>query len=135
MLTWTTPKKDCSDIMLIKLSRKKYSCCVIFCRLRTTWSGPCDTPPVVRHAPGGAAEQSLRLGVELTLKLFDDTLAQYGVTPIEAWDHPFDPDLHEAVGLVEQPNLPPGTVAHVEQMGYTIDGSVLRPAKVLVTPG
>ena len=89
----------------------------------------------LRHAPGGAAEQSLRLGVELTLKLFDDTLAQYGVTPIEAWDHPFDPDLHEAVGLVEQPNLPPGTVAHVEQMGYTIDGSVLRPAKVLVTPG
>jgi molecular chaperone GrpE len=89
----------------------------------------------LRHALGGAAEQSLRLGVELTLKLFDNTLAQYGVTPIEAWDHPFDPDLHEAVGLVEQPNLPPGTVAHVEQMGYTIDGSVLRPAKVLVTPG
>ena len=89
----------------------------------------------LRHAPGGAAEQSLRLGVELTLKLFDNTLAQYGVTPIEAWDHPFDPDLHEAVGLVEQPNLPPGTVAYVEQTGYTIAGSVLRATKVLVTPG
>ncbi len=87
------------------------------------------------HAPGDLAEQSLRQGVEMTHNLFIDTLARYGVTPIETWDQPFDPDLHEAVGFMDQPNLPPGTVAHVEQMGYMIDGSLLRPARVLVTPG
>lgn len=89
----------------------------------------------LQHAPGGVADQSLRTGVEMTLNLFNNTLAKYGVTPIDAWDQPFDPDLHEAVGMVSQPNLPPGTVAHVEQTGYMIDGKVLRPAKVLVTPG
>ena len=89
----------------------------------------------LRHTPGDLAEQSLRLGVEMTLKLFIDTLARYGVTANKAWDQPFDPDLHEAVGFMDQPNLPPGTVAHVEQTGYMIDGSLLRPARVLVTPG
>ena len=89
----------------------------------------------LRHAPGDLAEQSMRLGVEMTLKLFIETLARHGVTPINTWDQPFDPDIHEAIGFIDQPNLPPGTVAHVEQTGYMIDGSLLRPSKVLITPG
>ena len=89
----------------------------------------------LQHASGDIAEQGLRHGVEITLKMFVTALAQKGVTPIEAWHQPFDPDIHEAIGFLPQANLPPGIVAHVEQTGYLLDGSLLRSAKVLITPG
>lgn len=87
------------------------------------------------HAHGDIAEQGLRHGVEITLKMFISALAQNGVTPIEAWHQPFDPDIHEAIGFVQQAKLPPDTIAHVEQTGYMMNGSLLRSAKVMITPG
>ena len=89
----------------------------------------------LQHASGDFVEQGLRHGVEITLKMFVTTLAQNGVTPIEAWHQPFDPDIHEAIGFLPQANLPPGMVAHVEQTGYLLNGSLLRSAKVFITPG
>ncbi|MBN1665797.1 MAG: nucleotide exchange factor GrpE [Anaerolineales bacterium] len=89
----------------------------------------------LQHASGDFVEQGLRHGVEITLKMFVTSLAQNGVTPIEAWHQPFDPDIHEAIGFLPRANLPPGMVAQVEQTGYMLDGSLLRSAKVLITPG
>jgi len=89
----------------------------------------------LKHASGDPAEQGLRHGVELTYKMFMNALAQNGVTPIKAWHQPFNPDIHEALGFIQQDKLPPGTVAHVEQTGYMMDGSLLRSTKVLITPG
>ena len=89
----------------------------------------------LKHASGDPVEQGLRHGVELTYKMFMNVLAQNGVTPIKAWHQPFDPDIHEALGFVQQDKLPPGTVAHVEQTGYMLEDSLLRSAKVLITPG
>lgn len=87
------------------------------------------------HAPESEVDKKdgLRQGVELTLKAFMDVLARHDVKPIEAQGQPFDPDLHEAVGAVPHPELPPGTVAHVELKGYTFRDRLLRPARVLVT--
>lgn len=89
----------------------------------------------LQHASGDIAEQDLRHGVEIILKMFVTALAQNGVTPIESWHQPFDPEIHESIGFLPQANLPPGIVAHVEQTGYLLDGSLLRSAKVLITLG
>jgi molecular chaperone GrpE len=81
-----------------------------------------------------ASEQDpgLREGVELTLKALTTTLAKHGASPIKAVGMPFDPLLHEAAGVVPHPTLPSGSVASVEETGYTLHSRVLRPARVLV---
>lgn len=82
---------------------------------------------------GAQRDSPLYQGIELTLKAFRDVMARYGVQPVEAQGEPFDPELHEAVGLLSNPDLPPGTVASVELKGYTFRDRLLRPARVLVT--
>jgi molecular chaperone GrpE len=61
-------------------------------------------------------------------------LTKYGVSVIDAWGQPFDPAIHEAVGVVPDPSVAPGTVFRVEQKGYRLNEKLLRPARVLVTP-
>ena len=70
----------------------------------------------------------------MTRHSFLSILAQYEVHPIDAAEKPFDPELHEAVGTVNDPVFPPGTVVNVEQEGYTYHDKLLRPARVLITP-
>ncbi|MCD6289137.1 MAG: nucleotide exchange factor GrpE [Anaerolineae bacterium] len=87
----------------------------------------------LRHANG--ADRALQEGVALTLKLFRDTLASFGVKPIETRDQPFDPNLHEAVGVEKTSEVEPGTVVAEEQTGYTYRDRLLRPARVRVSKG
>ena len=61
------------------------------------------------------------------------TLAKHEVRPFDAEGQPFDPQWHEAVSALHQPDLPPNTVAGITQTGYTIGDKVLRPARVVVT--
>jgi len=84
------------------------------------------------HRGEGANDDALRQGVELTLKAFLDTLSKYGVQIIDPAGEEFNPELHEAVGVINDPDTPGGHVAKVMQRGYTIDGRVIRPALVLV---
>ncbi len=77
-------------------------------------------------------DAGLRRGVEITLETFLNTLAKYGVKPIQAIGQPFDPRLHEAVSAVHKPNFLPGTVVHVTEKGYTMGDKLLRPARVYV---
>ena len=51
---------------------------------------------------------------------------------IDVWGKPFDPTWQEAIGVIQQPELPPNTVARVEQKGYLYRNELLRPARVLV---
>ena len=84
------------------------------------------------HSGKGQEIESLRQGVELTLKAFLDTLSKYGVQVIDPAGEEFNPELHEAVGVIDDPDTPSGHVAKVLQRGYTLDGRVIRPARVLV---
>lgn len=77
--------------------------------------------------------KSVLQGIELTLQAFLDALNKHGVQVINPVGQPFDPNLHEAVGIAPNPALPSGSVAYVEQKGYILDGQLLRPAKVLIT--
>ncbi len=88
---------------------------------------------VLANASGDVTELGLRRGVEITLEAFINTLAKYGVKPIKAIGQSFDPNLHEAVAGVHEPNLPPGTVVQVLEKGYTMRDKLLRAARVYVT--
>ena len=45
---------------------------------------------------------------------------------------PFDPQFHQAIGMLESNTAEPDTVMTVMQKGYTLNGRVLRPAMVMV---
>jgi molecular chaperone GrpE len=73
-------------------------------------------------------------GIELVRNILNKFFIKYEVKAIDAWGKPFDPRLHEAIGVVRQPKIPPNTVVRVEQKGYLYRDKLLRPAQVLVTP-
>jgi molecular chaperone GrpE len=71
-------------------------------------------------------------GVELTLKSLLDTLSKYNVEMINPEGEPFDPQLHQAMTMVPNPDVEPNTVLNVFQKGYTLNGRLVRPAMVVV---
>jgi molecular chaperone GrpE len=74
-------------------------------------------------------------GVEVTERGLAQTLEKFGVKPIEAKGHKFDPTRHQAMFEVENAEVPAGTVAEVAQPGYAIGERVLRPALVGIAKG
>ena len=70
-------------------------------------------------------------GVDLVVKQFQETIANLGVTPLDAMGEVFDPHVHEAMSTVETEGDPPdGTVVEVYQKGYMMNSRVLRPTMV-----
>ena len=78
--------------------------------------------------------RSILQGIELVRNILNKFFIKYDVKAIDAWGKPFDPRLHEAIGVVRHPKFPPNTVVRVEQKGYLYRDKLLRPAQVLVTP-
>jgi molecular chaperone GrpE len=72
-------------------------------------------------------------GVELTLKSFTDALRKFNIEPVDPQGEPFDPQLHQAMSLVENPDAEPNTVIAVMQKGYTLNARLVRPAMVMVS--
>lgn len=72
-------------------------------------------------------------GVELTLKSFLDALKKFHVEQIDPQGEPFDPNLHQAMSMVENNDVEPNSVIAVMQKGYTLNGRLLRPAMVMVS--
>ncbi len=72
-------------------------------------------------------------GVELTLKSFLDALRKFNIEAVEPMGEPFDPNLHQAMSMVENPDVEPNSVIAVMQKGYTLNGRLLRPAMVMVS--
>jgi len=72
-------------------------------------------------------------GVNLTLKSFIDCFAKFNIEVIDPIGEPFDPQLHQAMSIQENPEAEPNTVIAVMQKGYTLHGRVLRPAMVMVS--
>ena len=83
--------------------------------------------------PDDAAIKALAEGVELTLKSFIDGLAKHKVEAVNPVGEPFDPNLHQAMTMVPNPELEPNTVMDVMQKGYTLHGRIVRPAMVVVS--
>ena len=71
-------------------------------------------------------------GMELSLKLLTDAMARQGIEVVDPIGAPFDPNLHEAMTMVENAEAEPGSVIEVFQKGYTVNGRLARPARVIV---
>lgn len=84
-------------------------------------------------AMGEDASEAHREGVSMTLKLQLDTLAKFGVETVEPQGEPFDPQYHEAMAMVPNPEAEPNTVMDVMQKGYLLNGRLVRPAMVVVS--
>lgn len=56
-----------------------------------------------------------------------------GVSAFDSHDEPFDPDRHEAVGVEPVAGTEPGRVLNEVRRGYTLNGRLLRPARVIVS--
>lgn len=72
-------------------------------------------------------------GVELTLKSFRDALKKFHIEAVDPQGEPFDPQLHQAMSMVENTEVEPNTVIAVMQKGYTLNGRLVRPAMVMVS--
>lgn len=75
--------------------------------------------------------EDLRSGVELTLKQLVAAFEKSALKEINPVGEKFDPNLHQAMGMVDA-DQEPNTVVHVLQKGYLIAERVLRPALVMV---
>jgi molecular chaperone GrpE len=72
-------------------------------------------------------------GIALVEKKIVKSLAGHGFEIVNPIDHPFDPNLHEALGTAPAGAAEEdGLVATVYQVGYVINGHLLRPARVVV---
>ncbi len=79
------------------------------------------------------ASKAVVEGIQLTLKSFLDTLNRHQVVALDPRGEPFDPQLHQAMSLVPNPDVEPNTVIDVFQKGYTLHGRLVRPAMVVVS--
>jgi molecular chaperone GrpE len=78
--------------------------------------------------------ESLRAGVDLTLKALQAALARGGIQEVSPAGQKFDPHRHQAMQMVPSAQ-PANTVVDVYQKGYLINDRILRPALVTVSSG
>ena len=72
-----------------------------------------------------------REGFLAVRRLFDKTIEKNGLKPVDQLER-FDPNIHEALSVCSDPSRENGTIVHVMQDGWTMDGELLRPAGVVV---
>lgn len=71
-------------------------------------------------------------GIELTLKSMLDVVRKFGVEVIAETNVPLDPNVHQAIAMVESEEVPAGNVLGIMQKGYTLNGRTIRAAMVTV---
>lgn len=73
-------------------------------------------------------------GVDMTIKIFMDTLKKHGLEPVEIVEgQEFDPTWHEAMAEEEREDMESGNVVQIMQKGYKLKDRLLRPARVIVS--
>ncbi len=72
-------------------------------------------------------------GAQATLKELNRAFDKAGIKLIDPTGQPFDPNWHEAMVAQENREVPPNTVLSVIQKGYSLNGRLLRPARVIVS--
>ncbi|WP_394564549.1 nucleotide exchange factor GrpE [Pantoea sp. SGAir0180] len=71
-------------------------------------------------------------GIELTLKSLLGAVRKFGVEVVGETGVPFNPEVHQAMSMMESDEVEPNHVMMVMQRGYTLNGRLLRPAMVAV---
>lgn len=93
-----------------------------------------DLDRVLEHVPENAAEEirAIADGVGLVRKTLSNVLAKFGLREVEAADQKFDPNMHEAIAMVESDVHEPDMVMAVHRKGYWLHERLLRAAMVTV---
>ncbi|WP_130831074.1 nucleotide exchange factor GrpE [[Erwinia] mediterraneensis] len=71
-------------------------------------------------------------GIELTLKSLLGAVRKFGIEVVGETNVPFNPEVHQAMSMMESEEVAPNHVIMVMQRGYTLNGRLLRPAMVAV---
>ncbi|MEZ5346156.1 MAG: nucleotide exchange factor GrpE [Pyrinomonadaceae bacterium] len=79
-----------------------------------------------------ASFENLLAGVKGTARSFEQALMNVGVEPVASVGEIFNPEIHEAVDLVETSEENEGKIMAEYARGFTFNGRLLRPARVQV---
>ena len=83
-------------------------------------------------AAEGSDLESFRAGVSMIYKQMQEVLAKNGLEVIDTKDKKFDPNFHQAVVRVQDPEKEDDTIEQELQKGYMVKGRVIRPSMVQV---
>jgi len=72
-------------------------------------------------------------GLRAVLEQMESVLDRQGISRMGAVGDAFDPDIHEAVGVVESDQAPDRTIVDVSRSGWRMGDHVIRPAEVVVS--
>jgi len=86
------------------------------------------------RAKDALAKQKINTdGLSAILKNMDSFLSENGITPIEALGEIFDPQLHEAISVKEDPSLDDNTITAEIRKGYILQNRIIRPSLVEIS--
>lgn len=83
----------------------------------------------------GAGVETLKQGSELTLRMLQKAADSHGLSVVDPAGQPFNPDLHQAMGMQPSAEVPADHVLFVLQKGYRLHDRLVRPALVMVSQG
>jgi len=86
----------------------------------------------LQGAQGAESVDVLVKGIKIVYDQMSDVLKSHHVEQITAVDEHFDPMLHEAMLRRSEPDKEDGIILEEFQKGYSLNGRVLRPSKVVV---
>ena len=72
-------------------------------------------------------------GIEIIRKNMEKILSENNIVPIAAIGKPFDPQIHEAISMVEDDSVDEGTIIQEVAKGYYAEEGILKPSKVIVS--
>jgi molecular chaperone GrpE len=92
-----------------------------------------DIERAISHNKSISDPELLKQGLEIIQQKFKNILVNKGIEPMEAKGQPFDPEFHDAITSIPvgSEDLKGKVVEEVEK-GYTMNGKVIRHAKVVV---
>lgn len=85
-----------------------------------------------KAASAETEDTNYKQGIDLVLKQYIDVLSSFGVKAIDSIGHTFDPELHEAVSMVQDENLGEKEIKEEFRKGYKLGDKVIRHAMVIV---
>lgn len=91
-----------------------------------------DSLELAAASAATADAASLAAGQEATLKLLAKAFERFAIQTIDPAGEPFDPERHEAMAMQPSATAAPDSVLQVVQRGYSLNGRLLRPARVIV---
>ena len=83
-------------------------------------------------ADQSASSENAIEGINLCCKLLLDVLEKEGIKAINPLGEPFDPSEHQAMSLVENPDMEPNSISAVVQKGWKLNERLVRAAMVMV---